>query len=959
VAAQKQYKRETVEAIFNQFFVGSTTDEEIRMFCPRCEDPGSSQSPSASINIDDNLFNCMKSNHGGTIVSLIAEMKKQDGFDIRAARLAGRNRAANPRKAATGPRAALPTVTQVKSWAENLRSAGEPLRLLMNKRGFSVETVEKWQIGWDGYRYTIPVYDADRSLVNVRRYKMDCGPTDQKMLNIKGHGDGRLFALSILASHDDIVLVEGETDCILLNQYGIPAATHTSGASVFKIEWIQQFKSKAVYICYDNDEGGRKGAIMVASKLASVAAAVYTIAIPVKKKGGDVTDYLWVEKHTADDFRGLMERARALSSKTDVPVRGKTVSLEESMSQGNLGNDLDMIVTIIGKQSPPFLAPKVLEVNCDMSKGPVCEACPVKYAGGSLTKNFKPNDTDLYRFVDAPETRRKSLWREITGARCSDRAEFTESDLYTIEELIAAPAIDSRTPDEDQTPMTRRVLSVGTHATTINSDRRLLGRNVIDPKTGRQSMMVWGNSPVKTSLDNFNPSPEALQRLTTFRPAYAGLNPEDEHSDYESPLDKCFSISHSMSEHVTRVYKRDLLHVAYDLVWHSPLSFRVEGELVNKGWLEMMVLGDTRTGKSDVAEKLSRHYSAGLIKSCEGATLAGLIGGVQQIEKTWTTTWGIIPLNDRRLVVLDEVSGLKDKEVIENMSSIRSSGRAQITKISVEETSARTRLIWITNPGDGSMIADHPFGAMDAVRTVIHANEDIARFDFLMAAAQSDVPAETFQVERKPVGKNPYTADVCHDLVLWAWSLKPESINFSDKAAKRARELAVEMGSRYVPDLPLVQTANARFKLYRLAVAIAARTFSSHDNGKTLHVTAEHVEDAVRFLDEIYSQEAMGYARYSHNKILAERVATQRRQATKQWLLQSEDTVLHALRSIGGSTFRVRDFLEFAGMSQDDAQIAIKWLIKSKMVVRKSRGDIAMTRPLMDILRELEQEEDE
>ena len=953
--ATKKYKRDTLEAIFAQYFTGEeSSDGEWRMFCPRCEDPGVSQSPSASVNIDSGLFNCMKSNHGGTVVALVEEMRKEDGFDIRAARLAARNRVANPKRAATGATAAVPSQSQVKSWATDLRSADGRLRLLMNERGFSVETVEKWQIGWDGYRYTIPVFDEDGNIVNVRRYKLGAKPDEQKMLNIKGHGEGRLFGLSILRSNEDVVLTEGETDCMILNQIGIPACTHTSGASVFKLDWIQKFKGKAVYICYDNDDGGRKGAAMVAQKLASVAAAIYIVVIPIDKRGADVTDFIVENKKTADDFRALMARSRELASKTDIPVRGHKVSLEASMAQENMGRDLEMVATVIGKVSPPFLAPKMIEVTCDMSKGPVCEVCPVKFAGGQLEKKFQPNDPDLFRFAEATEERRKKLWRELTGARCSDRADFDESDLYTIEELIASPSIDDRQVDEDQVPMTRRILSVGTHSTTVNSDRRILGRNVIDPKSSRQSFLAWGNEAIRTSLDSFNPDPTAIAQLLQFRPQY-DTDPE---AEYQSPLDKCFEIAHSLSEHVTHVYKRDLLHVAYDLVWHSPLAFRVEGDLVEKGWLEMMVLGDTRTGKSDVALKLCRHYSAGLVKSCEGATLPGLIGGVQQIEKTWTTTWGIIPLNDRRLVVLDEVSGLKDKDVIENMSSIRSSGRAQITKISVEETSARTRLIWISNPGDGSMLGDHPNGAMDAIKTVIKANEDIARFDFVMSAAQTDVPDETFRVERKAVGSNPYNSDMCHDLVLWAWSLKPDQIKFSSRAAQRARELAVDMGKRYVPDLPLVQTANARFKIYRLAVAIAARTFSSHDNGKTLLVTSEHVEDAVRFLDEVYGQQAMGYARYSHNKIEAERIAIQRRQATITWLRQHEDTVLHALRSIGGSTFRVRDLLEFAGMSQDDAQIAVKWLMASKMVIRKSRGDIAMTRPLIDILRKMEEEDD-
>ena len=32
-------------------------------------------------------------------------------------------------------------------------------------------------------------------------------------------------------------------------------------------------------------------------------------------------------------------------------------------------------------------------------------------------------------------------------------------------------------------------------------------------------------------------------------------------------------------------------------------------------------------------------------------------------------TWGVVPMNDRRLVILDEVSGLAEKGVIEQMDA--------------------------------------------------------------------------------------------------------------------------------------------------------------------------------------------------------------------------------------------------------------------------------------------------
>ena len=76
-------------------------------------------------------------------------------------------------------------------------------------------------------------------------------------------------------------------------------------------------------------------------------------------------------------------------------------------------------------------------------------------------------------------------------------------------------------------------------------------------------------------------------------------------------------------------------------------------------------------------------------------------------------------------------------------------------------------------------------------------------------------------------------------------------------------EAAADLGSRYVPDPPLVQAENIRIKLARLAVAFAARTFSTNARGELLIVRKSHVKAAVEFLDMVYGTDAMGYKSYS------------------------------------------------------------------------------------------------
>lgn len=959
VAKQKKYKADYVRLAFGQYFVGEESPEgEQRLFCPVCEDARRSNSPSASMNPETGMWNCLKGNHGGTIYALVKDLKDNADWDIRSEAMKAKHK--NPAyseaqqeklqngKARSTGTTPLPTDEKIEQWTEALLRNKSALAALLSQRGFEQKTILEFELGWNGSRYTIPVRDDRGELVNVRQYKLNAGNHD-KMLNLPGHGTARLYRPDILRDNEDIVVTEGETDCILLNQLGIPAITHTAGAATFRPNWAGEFSDKNVWICYDADEAGRKGAAKAEQIIRSYAKNVYVMQMPETSKGADVTDFIHKEGHGAADFRDLMSAAMEAGSTTStalpIALTGEDVSLQESMSQSNQNKVLELTVSIAGKQAEPYTAPRLITATCDQSKGAACNLCPIAAKNGQAQIEIREDDEQLFRFVDVPETRRKQLIKEITGARCSDRVEFEVDENYHIEELLVQPSVDDRKDDETQSPVRRTAFSVSTHRSEINRKVRIVGKNVSDHKTGKLRFVAWRNESVELDIDKFNLTPEMRARLKIFQPSAA-----------QSPLDKCLEIASDMANNVTHIYGRDLLHVGYDLVWHSVLSFKVYDLLVQKGWLEMMVVGDTRTGKSEAAIRLGKHYRSGIVQSCEGMSFAGLVGGVQQIDGRWHMTWGTIPMNDRRLVVLDEVSGLDEKNVIDQMSSIRSSGVAQITKIASEDTSARTRLIWITNPADGSNIKDSSTGGMGAMRTVVKNAEDVARFDFAMATAKDEVASEIINSSFSEMHTPEYKSVDCEALVKWAWSLTRNDIVFSDKAAQGAVSAALDLGGRYKSDPPLIQSENVRFKVLRIAAAIAARTFSIDRSGRLL-VNEEHVRDAVRFLDMIYEQEAMGYARASRKAIAIEEKAREKKVLTLAYLREHEDDVLQTLKMVGGNTFKSRDFEDFGGMSKTESSATVKQLLKYRMVFLKSRGEIGMSPTLLEAIRELEEED--
>src|SRR4051794_22636963 len=59
--------------------------EETRGYCPLCEEPGASNSPSASFNFGDNKWNCLKTEtDGGSISRLLKTLREREsGVNVR------------------------------------------------------------------------------------------------------------------------------------------------------------------------------------------------------------------------------------------------------------------------------------------------------------------------------------------------------------------------------------------------------------------------------------------------------------------------------------------------------------------------------------------------------------------------------------------------------------------------------------------------------------------------------------------------------------------------------------------------------------------------------------------------------------------------------------------------------------------------------------------------------------
>lgn len=139
-----------------------------------------------------------------------------------------------------------------------------------------------------------------------------------------------------------IVICEGELDRLALLSKGIAAVTSTHGAMTFKDEWAKKVigKYQKIYVCFDTDEAGRKGAERVAKMVENGKNKVFIITLPGEVgEGGDITDYFVELNGKPNDLFGKYakeypekidtSRFKPLSSQKLIKILGLTIKKDE------------------------------------------------------------------------------------------------------------------------------------------------------------------------------------------------------------------------------------------------------------------------------------------------------------------------------------------------------------------------------------------------------------------------------------------------------------------------------------------------------------------------------------------------------------------------------------------------------------------------------------------------------
>lgn len=399
-----------------------------------------------------------------------------------------------------------------------LKSPGA-LAILTGKRGYTLDTIKRFKLGFDSTRILIPILGQDGSVLNVRKYEY--GAVKDKMIAWgPRYNRARLFPVESL-KYDTVYLFEGETDTMLACQYGLPAITQTGGADSWMPEFNDQLRGKHVVICYDVDPAGRKGAIAVANKLVNSAASVKVASLPLagNKEEKDFTDYMVHLRHTIEDFKKVIEDAKPVDklvsqeapSDEVVDIHLSRIGLEEYV-----GKRVASTVLVAGKDLAPFQVPKKIAYSCaSVGSQRSCDACGICQAGGQKEVTIPDWSQVLIQMVNTPIEKLNAHLARLAEVpdRCP-KFKFEIKEHTNIEAIKCIPEIDFSLDESEYVIRSLFYLGEG-----LKSNRTYTIKAIVmpEPKTQYATALIYEATPSQDSIEKFELGAELNKMLNIFK----------------------------------------------------------------------------------------------------------------------------------------------------------------------------------------------------------------------------------------------------------------------------------------------------------------------------------------------------------------------------------------------------------------------------------------------------------
>lgn len=884
-------------------------DSHVSVLCPFHED----HSPSGTISTETGAFRCFSCKAHGDFVAYVCRLTGHERTVVFADLSKRYHVSAEP----------CVDMDVIEQWHSRIWQA-PPLLKELHARGVTDAMIRERRLGETEGRVTIPIWEHG-AVVNVRKY-LPGAPGKQKMRNMKGRSKPRFFPDDQL-KYDEIVVCGGEMKALVaaaqLNEHGIGAVAPTCGEGGWHESLTDRLVGKRVAVCFDVDEEGVRGSSTVASQLYTATEWVGIMTLPLdraKFPTGDINDFVVGGGDLLEVYRAAVEWQPKV--KAQVAPEGDVIEtdLNGAYSHELTGKRVKLECVVSAIDSETYVVPREALVRCDRAQD-FCGECPI--AVNDIDKfSVSYENPAILEMVGSSKIGMRPALMSAVGvpSRCPS-VEFEVESYMQADEVRLSPRLEilSTTTEREY----QRAVCVK-RGLTLNETYSLVGRQYPHPRNQSAALLVSEFDAVGDALSHYGDVPSEL--LAKFRPAEWTL---------DGVKVKLHSVYEDLIRNVTHVRQRVNMHILMDMVWHSPLFMTFNGEVV-KGYVEALIVGDSSHGKSHTSQALLNHYGVGAKVECKNATVAGLLGGLQQIAGRWFVTWGVIPTHDKRMVILEELKGAP-VEVISKLTEMRSSGIAELPKIEKRRTTARTRLLALSNPRDNRVMSSHSFG-VEAIKNLIGAPEDVRRFDACMVVANGEIDTRIINEAHDSWASVEHTFDSesCKSLVLWAWTRKPEVVRFEPAAEKLVLVMATKMCDKFDSEIPIVDVASMRMKLARLSAAMACRTFSTGETDESVLVRECHVQFVSEFLDAEYSKTAMGYVDFT--KAVRATCSMDDPELVKTRigrLPHARDFVESALRC---SKFDHQDMQDWSGLDRAEATVLASLLVRKRAIVRNGRA---------------------
>ena len=652
------------------------------------------------------------------------------------------------------------------------------------------------------------------------------------------------------------LICAGEKDMAVARSHGFNAITFTGGENALPI-LPNFFKDRKVAIVYDNDDAGKIGALRVARFLSAYTDKIKNVTgfhevCNVNKE--DITDFFSKYHKTRADLIRYIEATEFYKAEDDATANAqyRTMNLLEASKAQNINRMVKTNVQVVSVSEDAFACPKVIIAEKFNLSGNDTMAL------GEIRQWELTEDTlrDVLHLIDGnfKEDAIKDHIKNILKIMLKEK--YVSIKILERTTVFKAYVTDlfETTDDISAQPMEYVVYSIGKK---LESGQKYLitHKLVPHPYKGQQLVSIATDfKQANDSVTDFKVDEQAINNLKVIRDMPGNV------------VEK----THALVQKVKGILGyngNDTLITTIDLAYNTALQFNFGAFKNVRGYLDTLLISESRIGKSSTADALRRTYGLGAITSLAGnsATIPGLVGGSNKTASGYQTRAGVIPQNHKGLIIFEEF-GKSSHQVSAELTDIRSSNEVRIARVSGTLTlPALVRMITLTNPktvnGQIKSIASYPNG-FSILTELVDTAEDIARYDMIVIL--SDRGASEIDPLWTP--DEPLPQEVYRTRIRWIWSRTAEQIIIPQDVAEYIVQCANRLNKEYECHIKIFGT-EAWKKICRLAIAVAGYVVSTDDTFERIIVQKEHVDFAVQFYKHIYDNPTFKLKEYvQHEK---------------------------------------------------------------------------------------------